>query len=245
MQKTSSHTGTRSQNLEKQSLAGDEQEKPSIDGLHVAKVFLYYRMMQNPHRVNPVPLKLISGKTLYKKHKQLFDEFAAKAVHNKFDVDKYLKWCVLSRGINESCLRSCLSSVSLLVEFQLHMQKQQKMDKIYKCFMRSMKNIIDECIATQTYTTKDFLRELIRNNKIGPYVVAGKISIYYLAAIPSFNKVIKHLDYFSRLELQLLNEHFSIYHSEINEAFLAKKHKMANPIELTDIGILKALKKYN
>ena len=87
------------------------------------------------------------------------------------------------------------------------------------------------------------MRWLVDNNKIGTYVLAGKISMHYLAAIPSFNKVIEHLDYFSKLELTQLNDHFEIYHSEINEAFLAKKKKMVNPIKLTDLAILKALKK--
>ena len=95
----------------------------------------------------------------------------------------------------------------------------------------------------QICTTKDFFRQLIKDNKVGAYVMSGKISLYYLAAIPSFKKVIEHLDYFSKLELQSLNDHFEIYHSDVNEAFLAKKHKMVNPIELTDLAILKALNK--
>lgn len=243
MQKILSHTNTKLQKRKKQSHVKDALEKDNSCGLHVAKLFIYYRMLQNPHRINPVPLKLISGKTIYKKYKKLFDEFAQKATNNKFDVNEYIKWCVINRGVNESCLSSCLSSTVLLFEFCKHMQKKQKYNKIYKWFMKSVKNIIDECIKTQTYTTKDFLRELIRTNKIGPYVAAGKISIYYFAAIPSFSKVIDHLDIFSKQELHLLKEHFNVYHSEINEAFLAKRHKMANPIELTDLGILKALKK--
>ena len=131
----------------------------------------------------------------------------------------------------------------MIDEFCSHVKKQKKLEDIYKWFMTTVKNIVDECIATQTYTTKDYLRHLIDNCKIGPYVAAGKISVYYLAAIPSFSKVIGHLDYFSKLELQLLEEHFEIYHSEVNEAFLAKKRKMVNPIELTDLAILKTLKK--
>ena len=131
----------------------------------------------------------------------------------------------------------------MIDEFCKHIKKQKKLEDIYKWFMMSVKSIVDECIKTQTYTTKDFLRELIDNNKVGPYVAAGKISVYWLAAIPSFNKVIKHLDYFSKQELQLLDEHFDIYHSEVNEAFLVKNRKMVNPIELTDLAILKTLKK--
>ena len=214
-----------------------------IDGEYVAKVFKYYRGLQNTYRTAIVPLKLVSGKKIYKLHKDAFDAFANRANKHKFDIDAYMKYCVIHRGINESCIESCLNSTTLLVEFSNYLKKKRKLAKIYNAFMNTVKNIVDECIKKQTYTTKDFLRELISTNMIGPYVLAGKLSIYYLAAIPSFNKVIKHLDYFSKLELKLLDEHFEIYHSEVNEAFLDKKHKMVNPIELTDLSILKALKK--
>lgn len=208
-----------------------------------AKTFKWWRSWQNPHRMNPIPFKLVSGKKLYKEHKEAFDTFAANAKKNNFDIKSYFKFCIIDRGVRESNILSCLESTTFIDEFCKHVKKQKKLEDIYRWFMMSVKNIVDECMKTQTYTTKDFLRDLVNSNKIGPYVAAGKISVYWLAAIPSFNKVIEHLDYFSKLELQLLADHFDIYHSEVNEAFLAKKHRMVNPIELTDLAILKTLKK--
>ena len=213
------------------------------DGEMVAKIFKYYRGWQNKYKKTIAPLKLVSGKKIYRLHKDAFDAFAARAKKNKFDVDAYMKYCVINRGINESCVLSCLTSSTMLQEYANYLKKKKKLEAIYVGFMNTVKTIVKECISDQTYTTKDFLRHLIKHNMIGPYVTSGKISIHYLAAIPSFNKVIKHLDHFSKLELQLLDEHFDIYHSEINEAFLDKKHHMVNPIELTDLAILKALKK--
>ena len=213
------------------------------DGEMAAKTFKYYRGMQNPHKTCVTPLKLAPSKKLYKEHKDSFDKFAALAKKNNFDIDSYFKFCVIDRGVNEQCIDACLSSTTMMDDFCLHLKKQQKLDSIYRWFMMTVKNIVDECLETHTYNTKDFLRDLIDHNKIGPYVAAGKLSVYYLAAIPSFIKVIEHLDYFSKLELQLLADHFDIYHSEVNEAFLAKRHKMVNPIELTDFAILRALKK--
>ena len=218
--------------------------KPSIcTGELAARVFTYYRNWQNPHKSKIVPFKLVSGKKLYRRHREKFDAFAKLAAKNNFDISSYFKFCIIDRGVNESCIDACLSSTSMIEAFCLDVKKKRKLANIYSWFMSSVKNIVNECIETHTYTTKDFLRNLIDNEKIGVYVAAGKISLYYLAAIPSFNKVIEHLDYFSRLELQLLDEHFEIYHSEVNEAFLAKKRKMVNPIELTDLAILKTLKK--
>lgn len=231
---------TRSQSLISNLSSGEDVH---FDGELAAKIFKYYRAWQNPYRSTIPPFKLVSGKTLYKQHKDTLDAFADLANKNHFDIDAYFKYCVISRGINEDCIEACLSSTTMLNEFSLHLKKQKKLDNIYKHFMSTIKNIVQECLELQTYTTKDYLRWLIDNNKIGPYVLAGKLSMHYLAAIPSFNKVISHLDYFSKLELQLLDSHFEIYHSEANEAFLAKGKKMVNPIGLTDLAILKALKK--
>lgn len=245
MQRSSRSMNTRPQRCRKNlsSTHSADDSKTLSDGELAAKTFKYYRGWQNPYKHTITPMKLVSGKKLYKEHKEAFDTFAALAKKNKFDIDKYFKFCVIDRGVNEKQVEMCLSSTVMLDEFSNHIRKQNKLKRIYKWFMMSVKNIVDECLETHTYTTKDFLRELIASDRIGIYIASGKISVYYLAAIPSFSKVISHLDYFSKLELQLLSEHFEIYHSEVNEAFLLKKHKMVNPIELTDLAILKALKK--
>ena len=246
MQKSSKSTNTRLQKLQKLQKLSPKTENAVFDmsdGEYAAKIFKWWRSWQNPYRMSPIPFKLVSGKKLYKEHKEAFDIFASNAKKCKFDIKSYFKFCVIDHGMNESAIESCLSSTTLIDEYCNHIKKKKKLDDIYRWFMTSVKNIVDECIKTQTYTTKDFLRNLIDHNKIGPYVAAGKISVYWLAAIPSFSKVIGHLDMFSQQELYLLCEHFDIYHSEVNEAFLEKKHKMVNPIELTDLAILKSLKK--
>ena len=244
MQRISRSTSTKLQSRQRESQSATAMGSDSLsDGEMAAKTFKWWRSWQNPHRMSPIPFKLVSGKKLYRANKEAFDKFAAAAKKFGFSIKDYFKFCVIDRGVKESGIESCLSSTTFIDEYCSHIKKQKKLADIYRWFMMSVKSIADECVKTQTYTTKDFLRDLVDNGKVGVYVASGKISVYWLAAIPSFNKVIEHLDYFSKQELQLLNDHFEIYHSEVNEAFLAKKHKMVNPIELTDLAILKTLKK--
>lgn len=244
MQRSSRSTSTRLQSRRKRARGAEVVDSEVLsDGELAAKTFKWWRSWQNPYRTSPIPFKLVSGKKLYKANKDAFDKFAADAKRCGFDIKDYFRFCVIDRGMKETSIESCLKSTTMIDEYCMHVKKQKKLADIYKWFMTSVKNITDECIKTQTYTTKDFLRELVDKGKVGTYVAAGKISVYWLAAIPSFSKVIDHLDYFSQQELCLLKEHFDIYHSEVNEAFLAKKHKMVNPIELTDLAILKTLKK--
>lgn len=205
----------------------------SFDGEYVAKVFRYYRYLQNPYKSKTVPLKLISGKSLYNKHKDLFDSFAKLASSNNFDIEPYIKYCV-NCGMTENTLDVCFSSIKMLDKYAIHLKKVNFRKKIYKWFIKSANNIASFCIENGFFTTKDFLRMMIETHQTGNYVISGEISLYFLAAIPNFKKIIPKLDYFSRQELQQLYSHFDIYHSDVNKAFLQEKNKYINPIDYTD-----------
>ena len=204
-----------------------------FNGEHVAKIFKYYRRLQNPYKSKSIPLKLVSGKKLYLENKDLFDRFASIAKLNNFDYEPYIKYCVRC-GINESTLDVCLASTKMIDKYILHMKNVDLRKKIYKWFIKSAKNIAERCIKEGYFTTKDFLRMLIDSKKIGNTIITGEISLYFFAAIPNFKKVICKLDYFSRQELRLLDEHFDIYHSDVNKAFLQEKNTYINPIDFTD-----------
>ena len=213
-----------------------------FDGEYVAKIFKFYRRLQNPYVSHDLPVRMVPAKTLYKKHKKSFDNFAKFAVNNNFDVDRYIKYCV-SCGINEKIVETCLSSTTMLDKYMIYVTTYNKRKKIYKWFVNSAKNIAIECINEGYFTTKDLLRELIHQQKLSAYIISGQISIYYFAAIPNFDKAISKLDYFSQLELQQLQKHFEIYHSEVNKAFIQMKNCMVNPIDFTDKLICKIREK--
>ena len=155
------------------------------------------------------------------------------ASKNNFDVEPYIKYCVQC-GITESTIETCLASTKMIDKYAMHVKKHSLRRKIYRWFIKSAKNIAKQCIDNGYFTTKDFLRMLIDTKQVGKYVVTGQISLYFFAAIPNFKKVISKLDYFSQQELQLLNKHFDIYHSDVNKAFLQEKNMYVNPIDFTD-----------
>ena len=100
--------------------------------------------------------------------------------------------------------------------------------------MKSVNNIVEECVDNNWFTTKDFLRNLIDQKKLGNWYVSGKISKYYLAAIPNFWKIVPQLDHFSKIELDQVASRYDIYNREINETFLKLKNFKVNPIAMTD-----------
>lgn len=219
-----------------------QENTQSFNGEYVARLFKFYRMQQNPYLHHAPPLKLTPYKSLYNAHKDAFDSFAKLATKNNFNVEPYIKWCV-KYGIDENELNICLTSSTMINKYIIHLKSLMKRKHIYKWFMKSVKNIALECIDNGYFTAKDFLRMLIDTHQLGAYVASGKISVYFFAAIPNFNKVVEKLDHFSRLELRCLEEYFDIYHSEVNKAFILAKNKMVNPIEFTDMLICKMREK--
>lgn len=166
------------------------------DGITLAKLFKYCCHMHNANVKTSVPFKLINGKAIYKKNKEAFDAFSKIITKNKFDVKKYFEYCVVN-GIKEDNVKLCISSSLMIEKYKDHLKEIQLRKKIYRWILKSVKNIVVECIDNGIYTTQEYLRWLINNNLIGKYLVSGRISIYYLAAIPNFKNIIPKLDYFS------------------------------------------------
>lgn len=229
---------TKSLQASQNSKRSSQENIQSFDGEYVARLFKFYRMQQNPHLHHVPPLKLVPFKSLYNRHREAFDSFAKLANKNNFNVEPYIKWCVKC-GIDESELDVCLMSSTMMNKYIVHLKSFSKRKDIYKWFIKSVKNIATECVDNGYFTTKDFLRMLIDTHQIGAYVAAGKISVYFFAAIPNFNRVVEKLDHFSRIELRCLEEYFDIYHSDVNKAFILAKNKMINPIDVTDALISK------
>ena len=235
MHSQSSLENTHSGSFHSQSEIEYEAEK-------VAQLFKYYWRMQNPYVSHTLPLKLVSGKKLYSAHKELFDAFAKIALKDRFDVEPFVKYCI-SCGIKEANLEMCLATTTMLSKYSIYVAKVDKRNKIYKWVLKSAKNIAKESIDLGYFTSKDFLRMLIQTKQIGNYIVSGKISIYFFAAIPNFKKVIPKLDYFSRMELSRVYDHFEVYHSDVNKAFLQEKNIHLNPIDFVDTVIWKMREK--
>lgn len=215
----------------------DLKQSALVDGMHIAKLFKWWCNARRKNRIcHRVPVKLVTAKSLYDANSKLFDAFADIACKNSFDCEKYIRWCCIENGIDELHVKSCISSF-MIEKYLMHVKEMQHLKDVYDWTTKSIRFIAEECISQGFFTVKDFLLDLISTNKIGAYVMAGKISMYWLAAIPNFDKVIDKLDYFSRSELKLLQDHFDIYHSDVNRAFLKFRNIAFNPIKTVEIAI--------
>ena len=224
-----------SESSRKQSSEELEQQQ-EVDGLHAASLWKWYCQDKNKNRRFNVSLKRIGAKSVYLRHKKVFDRLAAISLKKDLPIADYISFFAkdFDGGSSEGFLDKNLVSTDAFSAFADYLQKKDKQKKIYKWFMKSVKNIVEECIENDWFTTKDFLRNLIDQKKLGSWYAAGKISKYYLAAIPNFWKIVPHLDHFSKLELKQVADRYDIYNREINETFLKLKNFKVNPIRMTD-----------
>jgi len=217
-----------------------QENNTTIDGEFVAKYFKYFLQLKNPYVVYKLSVDRVSAKSIYQKHKQQFDLLAK--ICNKYQIDaiKYLDFFVNKLNKFEKDIDCSLITVNSINKYVENLQITTLHNNIYKNFLRSVDNIVEDCIHLNFNSVIDYLRHLISNRTLASYYLSGKISTYYFAAIPKFRKVIDKLDNLSKDEFRTLYERYDKYHSDVNEAFLKIKNIKINPIKYTNDAILKA-----
>lgn len=208
-----------------------------IDGYCAARIWKWARQKTNSHLKFRLPLERITAKGIYDSHKKVFDRLAEIFSNNGVSPLEYLKFFAVEWSGSEDKLDSELLDTKTIMAFERFKQGNAKKKQIYGWFMKSVDNIASECVQNGWFTTKDFMRHLINEKKLASWYASGKISKYYLAAIPNFWKIVPKLDHFSKLELKQVAERYDMYNTEVNEAFLKLKNFKVNPIALTDAVI--------
>ena len=205
-----------------------------IDGYKIARIWKWARQDTNKSLKFKLALERITAKGVYAEHREVFDKLAKVFNENNVSPLEYVKFFAVEWCGSEEKLDGELLDPRTIKAFETFQQAVAKKKQIYSWFMKSVDNIARECVRNGWFTTKDFMRHLINEKKLAGWYASGKISKYYLAAIPNFWKIVPKLDYFSKIELQQVAERYDMYHTEVNEAFLKLKNFKVNPIALTD-----------
>lgn len=216
------------------------EEKTELNGELAARYFKYYLQLKNPRVVYKVPFNRVSIRSIYSKHKKQFDNLVKLFTKYKLDYVRYIdffinKLCKFEKDIDTDLIS--MQTINLYIE---HLTIKQKREKIYGYFLKSVDNIVKDCIDLKYNTVIDYLRYLIKHKLLAAKYIAGQISIYYLAAIPKFKIVIDKMDKISRDEFQQLYDRYEKYNVDVNEAFMQMKNIRINVIKYTNDAILNA-----
>lgn len=181
-----------------------------------------------------MPCRRVAARGIYKEHGRIFDRLVEFFRSHGIDAGKYLRFMVVEVALRESDIDSRLMSRWGLNKFVEKLSLDEKRRKIYGWYSRSVRTIAEECLDSECSSTAEFLRKLIKEHKLAPWMVGGKISAYYLAAIPGFPKIVAKLDGISRDELSELSSRYDMYNTAVNDAVRTFERRRANPVRATD-----------
>ena len=150
------------------------------------------------------------------------------------DARKFIKFMADDVRLHDSEIDSKFMSKWSLNRFAEMLSSGENNTKVYSWYMKSVKTLAAACLDSECVSAVDFIRKLIREKKLAAWVVCGKISAYYLAAIPDFPKIVQRLDSISRDELSFISSRYDMYNTAVNQAMLAFENQRANPVRSTD-----------
>lgn len=200
----------------------------------LAKHYKFLRQFKLSYVINAQPLEKIHCKCIYATYKKQFD--ALNSLFSKYNLDpvKYIEFFVNVLNKVDSDIKTDLLNIKTINDYIEYLQSVQKKKLIYQYILKTVGNIADECISKNFSGAMQFLKDAISSKKLGEYIISGKISKYFLATIPKFDKIISKLDYFSRCELSDLEELYAVYNTDANEAGLLCANCKIHPYELVD-----------
>lgn len=207
-----------------------------VSGEGLARLFKYLRLRKDPSpgQTGSVPLGRVSAKAFYQGHRKAFDAVSLFFSTHGLDARPYIRFFVCDLAKTGRDVDECLYSRSALSGYAAKLQAAEKREKVYSWIAKSVRNVADMCAAEGYVTGRDCVLALIRSKRLAQEYVAGRISKYFLAAIPSFRDVIPKLDHFARAEFADLLDKFDIYNTEANAACLARRNRVANPLDMVD-----------
>ena len=109
-----------------------------------------------------------------------------------------------------------------------------EIDKICSLTIKTAQFIASETKRLNVSSATECLKAMIRDKTIATNFFTGKLSPYFLAAIPGFQDVIPKLDHFAKDELRKLSAKFESYQVATYHAFKEKYGKKVNVLGLAD-----------
>ena len=203
------------------------------DPVAFAKCFKYYAQFSNPYIVHPIPFERIAAKTLYNQNRENFIRFFK--IFKKYDL-KLTDYVVFFIGemnkhtysINEFFTQEMFQSY---VKF---LTDKAEIDKICSLTIKTAQFIANETKRLNVSSATECLKAMIHNKTIATNFFTGKLSPYFLAAIPGFQEIIPKLDHFAKDELRKLSMKFESYQVATYRAFEEKYGKKVNVLGLAD-----------
>lgn len=210
-----------------------------MTGLSVAKTYKYYRQFVDPYIQRPVSFKMVQALSLYRRYQSTFDKFAEIFSRYNVPIDDYIRYLVNVCKVTDITLKSTLLDTHAFYDYCVEQNIKSQRTKIFQYFKKTARAIAEDCVQLGYMTTVDYLKWLIQSKRLAQYYFSGKLSKYYLAALPNFPKLVSKLDPLSQEEFSTLCNSYEKYNIDIKEAMQQEQNRTFSVLQYTDNLIFK------
>jgi hypothetical protein len=196
----------------------------------LCKLYKFYKQQTNPYITYPLSYNKIKTISFYKKYKKIFDKLYQIITKYKIDEEEYIKFCIIEKHISTP---KDLLNIQLFILYANKIKIEKEYRKIYKNFLNTVEYIANNCVE-KNITPKEYIKNLIKQNKIGYEYFCGNISAHYLAAIPGIKKIFNYLDNNTKDEMSIIYEATEKLNGDLQEAFMMYKSYRVSPIKFTE-----------
>lgn len=202
-------------------------------GQDVARYLVYFSKLNSAPLGNEINIVNISGLGLYRKHKSTCNK--ALMLQKKYGIDliRYIKFFVSKYRLNDKNVERLVDSQNI-VWYASDIQIKVKHERVYAYVLKSVNNIVDECVKNGYTSTKECLKYLIESNKLAAKYLSGEISQYYIAGIKNIGKLVRKMDKISQDSLHEVVEQQNKLLSDMQDAFTYLKNIRISIVSFTN-----------
>ena len=202
-------------------------------GQDVAKYLVYFHKSADKRRTREINVANVSGIALYRKHRKVLDKLFTIQEKYGLDLVRYSKFFVSRFNFTDENIEK-IANPQYIMWYAEMLKTNAKHQKVYDYVMKSVENVVKDCIDLHYSSVKEYFRHLVTENKLAQKYVSGKISGYYLAGIKNLKKIVKKMDSLSQDTLREIVENQESILSEVQDAFLYVRRIRISIISFTN-----------
>jgi len=202
-------------------------------GQDIARYLVYFHKSADRRRTIEINIANISGALLYRKHKKVLDKLLTIQEKYGLDLVRYSKFFINRFNFTDENIEK-IANPQYIMWYAEMLKTNAKHQKIYGYVMKSVENIVNDCVDLHYSSVKEYFRHLVTENKLAQKYVSGKISGYYLAGIKNLKKIVKKMDSLSQDTLREIVENQESILSEVQDAFLYVRRIRVSIISFTN-----------
>lgn len=210
-------------------------------GQDVARYLVYFSKLNSASIGHEINIVNISGVTLYRKHKSICDR--ALLLQSKYGIDliQYIKFFLSKFRMSDKNIERLLE-IQNIIWYANDIQIKAKHERVYNYVLKSVENVVNDCIKNDYVSIKEYLKYLIENNKLAGKYLSGEISQYYLAGIKNIGKLVRKMDVINQDSLREIVVQQDKLLSDMQDAFVYLKNKRISIISFTNDKLQEQLK---